>query len=102
MSRLPNLRLLSFVGPVLAATALGAGLAIQLTAGEADPLRWPLLGLLALIMFYQALVGWPGILGGLLRLVRHPVLTRPPDRAALRSCCRSITRIPARCSPRSA
>jgi membrane glycosyltransferase len=75
MSSFLNLRLLSFAGPVLTATAVGTGLAIQLTSSDSDPLRWPLLGLLALILFYQALVGWPGILGGLLRLVRHPVLT---------------------------
>ena len=71
----PTRSLLSFALPVLAAAAGGTWLAIRLTAGTNDPLRWPLLVLLGLVLLYQAVVGWPGILGGLLRLVGHPVLT---------------------------
>ena len=65
-------RLLTFAGPVLGATALGGWLACRLTAGEADPLRWPLLGLLTLVLFYLGMIGWPGMLGGLLRTLRQP------------------------------
>lgn len=76
-SNVPNtsLRLLSFAGPVIAAAVIGTWLAIDLTAGQQDPLRWPLIVLLGLLLLYQALVGWPGIIGGVLRLVRHPILT---------------------------
>ena len=61
-------RWLAFALPVLGATLTGAGLAIHLTAGDADPLRWPLLAMLSLVLLYLATIGWPGILGGLLRL----------------------------------
>ena len=76
MTPLPTaLRLLSFAVPVAAATGMGTWLAIQLTAGSDDPLRWLIVALLGLILLYQAMVGWPGLLGALLRLAGHPVLT---------------------------
>ncbi len=58
----------AFVVPVGGATALAAGLATYLTAGIADPLRWPLLALLAVNVLYLALTGWPTVLGFLARL----------------------------------
>jgi len=62
------LRRAAFVVPILGATALATGLAIYLTAGIADPLRWPLLALLAVNVLYMALTGWPTLLGCLARL----------------------------------
>jgi membrane glycosyltransferase len=78
-------RLLAFAAPVLGATALGTWLAVRLTAGEADPLRWPLVALLSLILLYNAMVGWPGVLGGLLRLARRPVLAEAVPTGASRT-----------------
>ena len=60
-------RRLAFIGPVLGATALGTALAAYLTAGSADPLRWPLLALLAVNLLYAALTGWPAMLGFMVR-----------------------------------
>ncbi len=60
-------RRLAFLAPVLGATLLGTGLAVHLTAGLADPLRWPLLALLAVNLLYVALTGWPAVLGFLVR-----------------------------------
>ena len=62
------LRRAAFVVPIVGATALATGLAISLTAGIADPLRWPLLALLAVNVLYMALTGWPTVLGCLARL----------------------------------
>ena len=61
-------RRLAFVGPVVLLTVVGTVLAAYLTAGVADPLRWPLLALIAANLFYLALVGWPGILGFLVHV----------------------------------
>jgi len=61
------LRRSAFIIPILGATALATGLAIYLTSGIADPLRWPLLALLAVNVFYMALTGWPTVLGFLAR-----------------------------------
>ena len=80
-----SVRALAFFAPVLAATALGIGLAVRLTAGLADPLRWPLLGLLGFVLLYQALVGWPGMLGALLRLFRTPARTQAAPTGASRT-----------------
>ncbi len=57
----------AFLGPVLGAAVLGTALAVRLTAGLADPLRWPLLALLAVNLLYVALTGWPAVLGFLVR-----------------------------------
>ena len=57
----------AFLAPVLGLTALGAGLAGWLTSGLSDPLRWPLLMLLAVNLLYTALTGWPAVLGFLVR-----------------------------------
>ncbi len=62
------MRRAAFVVPVGGATALATGLATYLTAGIADPLRWPLLALLAVNVLYLALTGWPTVLGFLARL----------------------------------
>ncbi len=62
------LRRAAFVVPILGATALATGLAASLTSGIADPLRWPLLALLAVNVLYMALTGWPTVLGFLARL----------------------------------
>ena len=61
-------RRLAFAGPVAAFTLAGTLLAAYLTAGVADPLRWPLLALVAANLFYLALTGWPGMLGFLVHL----------------------------------
>ena len=61
------LRRAAFFGPVAGATLLGTVLAVQVTAGVADPLRWPLLALLAVNLLYAALTGWPAVLGFLVR-----------------------------------
>ena len=61
------LRRLAFVGPVGAITVAGTVLSAMVTAGIDDWLRWPLLVLIAANFFYVALVGWPGILGYLVR-----------------------------------
>ncbi len=63
-----RLRRAAFVVPILGATALATGLAAFLTSGIADPLRWPLLALLAVNVLYMALTGWPTVLGFLARL----------------------------------
>ncbi len=63
-----RLRRAAFAIPVLGAAALATGLATYLTAGLADPLRWPLLALLAINVLYMALTGWPTVLGFLARL----------------------------------
>ena len=57
----------AFLVPVLASVVLGTLLAVQLTAGLADSLRWPLLALLAVNLLYMALTGWPAVLGFLVR-----------------------------------
>ena len=62
------LRRVAFAMPVLGSTALATALAVWLTAGIADPLRWPLLALLAVNVLYAALTGWPTVLGFLARL----------------------------------
>ncbi len=62
------LRRAAFIGPVVGSTALATALAVWLTAGVADPLRWPLLALLAVNVLYAALTGWPAVLGFLARL----------------------------------
>jgi membrane glycosyltransferase len=64
------LRRLCFVVPVLAMTVAGTWLATGLTAG-AGPLRPALLALLAANLLFLAVTGWPGVLGFLLRLMRH-------------------------------
>ena len=61
------LRRSAFFGPVAAATLLGTALAAHLTTGVTDPLRWPLLALLAANLLYAALTGWPAVLGFLVR-----------------------------------
>ncbi len=53
----------AFILPVASFVALGTALAAHLTSGVSDPLRWPLLVLIAANLFYVALTGWPGILG---------------------------------------
>ena len=62
------LRRAAFAVPVLGLTALATALAAWLTAGAADPLRWPLLALIAANVLYVALTGWPAVLGFLARL----------------------------------
>jgi len=68
-----RLRRAAFVVPILGATALATGLAASLTSGIADPLRWPLLMLLAVNVLYMALTGWPTVLGFLARLFGRAV-----------------------------
>jgi membrane glycosyltransferase len=83
-SAAPNwLRRAAFVVPILGATALATGLAIYLTTGIADPLRWPLLALLAVNVLYIALTGWPTVLGFLARLSGRTlqVLASPSGRS---------------------
>jgi membrane glycosyltransferase len=63
-----RLRRAAFIVPILGSTALATVLAAWLTAGIADPLRWPLLALLAVNVLYAALTGWPTVLGFLARL----------------------------------
>ena len=53
----------AFVAPIAVFVLLGTALAAQLTAGVSDPLRWPLLALIAANLLYVGLTGWPGILG---------------------------------------
>ena len=67
------LRRASFAVPVLGATVLGTWLAVVATQGLADPLRWPLLALVAGNVLYMALTGWPSVLGLLLHLFRRTV-----------------------------
>ena len=62
------LRRAAFHVPVLGSTVLATALAVFLTAGIADPLRWPLLALLAVNVLYAALTGWPAVLGFAARL----------------------------------
>ena len=62
------LRRAAFVVPILGSTILATALAASLTADIADPLRWPLLALLAVNILYAALTGWPTVLGFLARL----------------------------------
>ena len=62
------LRRAAFLVPVLGSTALATALAVSVTAGVADPLRWPLLALLAVNVLYAALTGLPAVLGFLARL----------------------------------
>ena len=68
----PNvaLRRLAFALPVAALTVGALLLAELATRGAHDPLRWPLLFLLAPNLLYMAATAWPGVLGGLLRVVR--------------------------------
>jgi len=63
-----RLRRAAFAVPILGATVLATWLAVSLTSGIADPLRWPLLALLAVNVLYAALTGWPTVLGFLARL----------------------------------
>lgn len=63
-----RLRRAAFVVPILGSTALATALAAWTTAGAVDPLRWPLLALLAVNVLYAALTGWPTMLGFLARL----------------------------------
>ncbi len=72
------LRRLSFVLPVVATTGAGLWLATGLTVG-AGPLRPVLLALLFANLLFLAVTGWPGVLGFLLRLMRHrtPVAASP-------------------------
>ena len=69
-------RRLAFAGPVAAITLAGIALAAHITSGVDDILRWPLLALIAFNLFYVALVGWPGILGYLVRLSGHGMQAR--------------------------
>ena len=69
-------RRLAFAGPVAAITLTGTALAAQITAGVDDTLRWPLLALIAVNFFYVAMVGWPGILGYLVRISGHGMQAR--------------------------
>jgi len=62
------LRRSAFVIPILGATALASALAVYMTTGISDPLRWPLLALLATNVLYMALTGWPTVLGFLARV----------------------------------
>lgn len=62
------LRRAAFIVPIAGFTALATALAAWLSAGIADPLRWPLLALLAANVLYAALTGWPTVLGFLARL----------------------------------
>ncbi len=63
-----RLRRAAFIVPILGSTALATALAAFVTRGIADPLRWPLLALLAVNILYAALTGWPTVLGFLARL----------------------------------
>jgi len=67
------LRRAAFVVPVAGATVLATMLAASLTSGVADPLRWPLLALLAVNVLYAALTGWPTVLGFVARLCGRAV-----------------------------
>lgn len=62
------LRRAAFIVPIAGFTALATALAAWLSAGIADPLRLPLLALLAANVLYAALTGWPTVLGFLARL----------------------------------
>ena len=64
-------RRLAFWGPITTATLLGTALGIIATANTGGALRWPLLALLALNLFYLALTGIPGIIGFALHLTRR-------------------------------
>ena len=64
-------RRMAFAAPVAIIAGLGTALAIHITAGVDDVLRWPLLVLVAVNLFYVALVGWPGILGFIVRVTGH-------------------------------
>jgi len=61
------LRRAGFAGPVLLLTLLGTVFAVLATQGLGDKLRLPLLALIAANLFVQALGGWPGVLGFLVR-----------------------------------
>jgi membrane glycosyltransferase len=65
------LRRLAFWGPIGTATALGAVLATIATSAVHSPLRWPLLALLVVNLFYIALTGTPGVIGFALHLTRR-------------------------------
>ncbi len=60
-------RRLAFAAPVAVFTIVATLLAASITAEIDDVLRWPLLALIAINFFYVALVGWPGILGYIVR-----------------------------------
>lgn len=60
-------RRVAFGGPVVGVAGLGVVLAWAATAGSGDWLRGPLVGLIGLNLLYLALVGWPGVLGGIVR-----------------------------------
>ncbi len=70
------LRRLAFLGPVAGITIAGTVLSAVMTAGVNDVLRWPLLLLIAVNFFYVALVGWPGILGYLVRTAGYGMRAR--------------------------
>ena len=65
-------RRLCFVLPVLALSVAGTWLATALTAAAPGPLRPVLLVLLFANLLFLAVTGWPGVLGGVLRLIRGP------------------------------
>ena len=67
-------RRLCFAVPVIVLPAAGMWLAATLTAGETGVVRLVLLALLFANLLFLALSGWPGVLGALVRLVRHPRL----------------------------
>ncbi len=73
------LRRLAFGGPVLGLALAGTWLGARLTSGGSGAIHLLLLALLFGNLLYVALVGWPGVLGGLLRLSRpaHAPLPQP-------------------------
>ncbi len=78
-------RRLCFVVPVVALPATGTWLAAALTAGGPGVLRPALLALLFANLLFLALCGWPGVLGGLARLVRRSTPTAAVPNATSRT-----------------
>ena len=54
---------LAFWGPVGASVVASTALAAVATSGVASPLRWPLIGLMAVNVLYLALTGMPSLIG---------------------------------------
>jgi len=79
------LRRLAFGGPVLGFALAGTWLGARLTASGGGAIHWLLLALVFANLLYVALVGWPGVLGGLLRLSRPARVMLPKPNATSRT-----------------
>ncbi len=79
------LRRFAFGGPVLGLALVGTWLGARLTSAGSGVIHWLLLALLFGNLLYVALVGWPGVLGGLLRLSRPARIVLPQPNTTSRT-----------------